>query len=346
MLNQLIVQISIAIQHEDGSKSSAMIKKPLKTAQQCEIFWNTPSCMFWEEDFSRISRSNLLQYSQYGNAAARLNYQKIHRGTIMLGGREAGLLQVLEAGILRGAIQGVILDRGPLWFDGFGTDADFTAFLQAFRAQYPKRFGRKIRFIPEMPPSPAVKQTLLQCGFQASGEDYQTAWLDLRQSKDMLRAQLAKNWRGSLSRAQKSNLEIVISDQGAHYDWLLRHYALDKQARGYNGVSVKLLNALAREFLVGKNMLTASALLEGVPIAAIVVFIHGSSATYQVGYTSETGREKCAHHLLLWEICTALQERAVYDFDLGGVNEGQANGLHAFKKAMGAQIVTTCGLYR
>lgn len=263
----------------------------------------------------------------------------------MIDGQEAGLVQILEAGILRGAVQGVIVDRAPLWFDGFGSEQDFERFMEIFSAQYPKRFGRRIRLIPEVSASKDVLNCLEKHHFYSKSENYKTAWLDLTLSEADLRKNLQSNWRNKLNRAEKSGLKVVISDEGAYFNWLSQSYAIDKANRGYAGPSVGVLNALASDFLVGKKVLCATALLEGEPIAAIVIFIHGKSATYQVGYTSDMGREKCAHHLLLWRVCTALKERAVYEFDLGGVNEEQSQGVFSFKKSMGAQIVETCGLY-
>lgn len=322
-----------------------MMKKSVKTLSLCSILWDDLSPARLQDYFAQIKRSNLLQSPEYGRAVARLNHQRRHCGLIMIDGREAGLVQVLEAGILRGAVQGVILDRGPLWFDGFGSNEDIAAFFTAFASRYPKRFGRRVRIIPECAPAPWVDEMLAAQKFRKNGAPYMTAWLDLRHEEEALRANMSKSWRGALRHAERADFEVRISDQGAYFGWILENYAQDKLHKGYDGASVKLINALAREFLVGKNMLIATCLLEGEPIAAIVVFVHGSSATYQIGYTSEMGREMSAHHMLLWKMCAALRERAVYDFDLGGVNEMQSRGVYAFKKAMGADLVTTCGVY-
>lgn len=322
-----------------------MMKKTRKTMLPCGIVWNSCDAARWNQLLQNVTRSNLLQSAEYGNVMARLNHQRVHRGVIMIGGQEAGLVQILEAGLLRGAVQGVIVDRAPLWFNGFGSAQDFENFMDAFGTEYPKRFGRRVRFIPEMPALETVENCLEKHHFHSKSDTYQTAWLDLSLCEEDLRKNLQSGWRKSLVLAEKSGLEIVISDKAQYFDWILENYARDKAQRGYAGVSAGILNALACEFLVGKKMLCATALLEGAPIAAIVIFIHGKSATYQVGYTSDTGRQKCAHHLLLWRVCTALKERAIYEFDLGGVNEEQSQGVFSFKKAMGAQIVETCGLY-
>jgi len=88
-----------------------------------------------------------------------------------------------------------------------------------------------------------------------------------------------------------------------------------------------------------------SALLDNQPIAGILLFTHGLSATYQIGYTSDVGRENRAHYALLWSALEKLKERGINYFDLGGVNEKGAKGVKIFKKGMGGTIEKTLGLY-
>ena len=325
-----------------------MIKeKPLKnTVFDCEIEWNHLTVEAWESRFKTIKRSNLLQSFAYGRAMAILNHQSLRQGVIKINGQEAGLVQVLEAGILWDAVQGVLLDRGPLWFKGFGGILDFEAFLKAFSKEYPKRFGRRIRFIPEVKQSTAAVQVMKDYGYRvASQRGYQTIWLDLSRDLEVLRQNLKSKWRNVLKKAEKQNLEVIWSDKGEHFAWLINHYAADKAVRGYDGPSPKTISILAKEFSRGQNMLIGTALLDGEPIAAILLFNHGSSATYQIGFTSDIGREKCAHHLLLWRAIIELKERDINDFDLGGINEETAKGVKLFKEGLGGKIYETLGLY-
>lgn len=293
-----------------------------------------------------IRRSNLLQSPDYGDCMAALNQQRVRRGVIHIGGEEAGLIQILEAGLFRNVIHAVLIDRAPLWFDGFGSDDDIHAFMECLRQEFPSRLGRKIRFIPEFPNAPNILDLMKQYGFLQRGESgYQTFWLDLRQGEDVLYKNMRSSWRNSLKRSSLHDVEIVFDTKGFFLSWLLKEYIRDRTTRKYGGLSLQNLNALTSQFLRGQNLLTGTALLDGVPIAAILTFIHGSSATYQIGYTTSRGREVCAHHLLLWRACSALREKKVYDFDLGGVNDADAKGVKAFKEAMGGQMVETIGLF-
>ncbi len=323
-----------------------MVEKQAKTHGACEIKWNALSLCEWEAAYRTIKRSNLLQSYGYGDVMAGINNQRVRRGLIIINGKAAGLVQILEAGIFRNAIHGIILDRAPLWFDGFGSFNDFEMFLQVFTKEFPKRFGRRIRFIPEIENTHAAKALLSKYGYKPiRNSSYQTIHLDLTPDLEILRKNLNKKWRNMLVKSEKQGLDIVFSDEGAHFAWLLNHYAADKAIRRYDGASPKVITELAKQLSRDKNMLIGTALLDNKPIASILLFNHGSSATYQIGYISDIGRNKNAHNLLLWRALAELKKLNISNFDLGGINEENANGVKKFKQGMGGQISETLGLY-
>ena len=310
----------------------------------CTIEWNVLSKQEWERRFTAVPRSTLLQSHPYAKAMCALNHQRVRWGLIKIDGQEAGLVQMLEAGAL--GFHAWMIDRGPLWFEGYGKPAHLEAFITEINNQFPKRFGRKRRFIPEIKMNGDTVRILNARGFRdQSRESYQTVWLDLRKDIETLRAGLKKNWRGSLQKAEKSSISVEIDDTGEHLSWLLSVYTCDRAERSYHGASNKLLKELAKNLIPQKKYLIFRALIDNQPIAAILILCHGSAATYQVGWTSEKGREKAAHHLLLWQAVQALKKREIKDFDLGGVNDQDADGIKKFKQGMGGELVRTLGLY-
>ncbi len=321
--------------------------KKNKNRPVCEIHWNILSASEWDKRFKAIRRSSLLQSYPYGLALARLNQQSLRHGVIVIDGEEVGLVQILEAKLIGQMIHGLIVDRGPVWFDGRGGASDMAAFLRCFNQEFPKRLGRRVRFIPECSDDAAMKTMLYEAGFKPVSQfGYQTIWLDLSPTLDELRAGLSSRWRRQLKKSEKSGLELVVSDGGHNFAWLMQHYSQDRRERGYDGVSLKTMVKLAAEFSRGKSMIIATAMLDSVPIAGIVILIHGSSATYQVGYAGEAGRETRAHYALLWEAVKVLKERDIHDFDLGGVNDASAKGVKEFKQGMGGALIKTLGMYR
>lgn len=314
----------------------------------CEIIWNSLSFEEWETRFTAIARSNILQSYAYARAICSLNRQKARWGLIYINGQEAGLVQILEAGIFRNFFHGIILDRGPLWFDGFGGAAHIKAFFEEFNRQFPKRFGRKRRIIPEVEDGAAARGLLQQAGLERikTQTGYQTLWWDLNLDEEQARKNLKTNWRGSLKKAENAGLTIQWDDTGLFYPWLKQEYVLDKKLRGYSGPSPQLLDNLATFSTKQNPMIIGRAQKDGQDIAAVMFLKHGQCTTYQIGWSSEQGRKNCAHHLLLWQARTMLQQYGVMALDLGGINEETASGIKKFKQGTGANEMGLIGHYR
>ncbi len=306
---------------------------------ECDIEWNKLTLAEWDERFCKIARSNILQSYDYARAVCTVDRQKARWGLVRIDGVEAGLVQILEAGLLGNLVHAVILDRGPLWFDGFGRRAHIDAFFTAFDKEFPKRLGRKRRIIPE------TKDKLGADYIWQEGSSYETIWIDLNDAADNLRANLDKKWRNSLSKAERSNLTIEWDMKGAHIDWILMHHMVHRAEKNYSGTSGKVLRAMAKTFGNRGNMMIGRALHDGSAVAGILLFCHGNAATYQIGWNGELGREKNAHHMLLWNAILELQKRGYKAFDLGGMNEKDAKYVRKFKKGLGGDLVCLSGHY-
>ena len=94
-----------------------------------------------------------------------------------------------------------------------------------------------------------------------------------------------------------------------------------------------------------QTALTLRADHQGERVAAMMFLLHGTAATYQVGWSDETGRRLNAHNLLLWQAIEALQQRGVRLLDLGGVNTQRSAGIARFKMATGGTVKVLAGSY-
>lgn len=312
----------------------------------CEVSWNSLNEQEWQEKLGQVRRSNLLQTIPYARSQRIIASQTMRRGLINIDGKEAGLVMVLDASLLWGLFQAVIIDRGPLWFGGFGSAVHIKLFLEELRLTYPSRFGRKRRFIPEMQDSPALHSMILQSGFEKAGPGYETIWLDLTSGEDTLKAAMKKNWRGALHKAERSEMEIIWDNRGSLLDWFIAGYAADKGDKAYFGLPPQNLHKMARFFADTKSLIIGQSMVEGKPIAGIMLFLHGKSATYQAGWSTDKGRENNAHHRLLWEAVNVLKQQGIEDLDLGGINEEHAQGVTQFKSGLGGQSMRLCGHYK
>lgn len=317
----------------------------------CEIIFNPSNKIITEfglteSYFGQVKSLNLLQSFCYGVSMCRISGQRARYALIRIDGEDAGFFQVLEMGVLKNLLHTVILDRGPVWFNGYGSFEHFTAFTQALRALYPRRFGRKIRFMPEVEASEEVHRYLSSQGFRRVGtKGYQTAWLDLDLPIEELEKGFKKKWRGALKKAQGFDLEVRWDDQGLDLNWLLERYAYDKAAKCYDGASVESLIEMAKVFKIQKHMLIGSVRYKGEPIAGVLFFLHTPSATYQIGWSGDLGRQKNAHHLLLWSALDELKKRNIQSLDLGGMNDETAKGVKKFKEGLGGKSITLAGIY-
>ena len=309
----------------------------------CEIQWNGTDLATWESNFSLLRRSTILQSYNYARAAGPVYGQRPRWGMIFIDGREAGMVQMMEAGFF--GLHAMTIDRGPLWFEGFGGIAHIKAFLDVINRQFPRRFGRRRRIIPEIPDSPSAAGILKQAGLVAAGPKYTTIWLDLGKSIDDLRAGLKGNWRNHLVQAESGPLTIDWSGTEEFLPWLVQVYQADRIMRNYPGPEPRIMTALGKRFAATGNLLIGRALLDNRAVAAILILCHGKAATYQIGWSDEQGRKQGGHYCLLWSALQQMKDRDITDFDLGGINDDSASGVSAFKDGMGGQRVTLAGLF-
>lgn len=308
---------------------------------ECEIIWNKLDAEGWQARFDTLPFATVPQSPPYAQAAAACYGQRSRRGLILIDGQDAGMVQIQEAGLFRDFIHAVILDRGPLWFAGYGTPEQQRAFFTAFNSAFPRRIGRRRRIIPELPDNTENRALLAGLGYRRLARPgYQTSVLDLAPALETMRASLDKKWRNALSKAERSDIDIEWDTGGAALSAMLAGYARDRREKAYRGASVPLLRILAAE-----QGLIGTARLDKRAIASILILCHGRSATYQAGWTTDAGRQNAAHHLLLWDGLARLKARGFTQFDLGGVNEESARHVKKFKDGLGGTARTLVGHY-
>jgi hypothetical protein len=314
---------------------------------ECRIVWTDSGLSEWEAAFALAPRANLLQSPDYARAICPREGQRPRHGQILIDGALAGVFQIQEAQILRRAIHALILDRGPIWPDGFGAPGHVGAFFRAFDRQFPRRFGRKRRILPEVPDTPEMRAALQATRLKRrpGSVGYQTIWVDLRPDPDTLRARLKGKWRNQLRKAEAAGLDTDWSWSGKSLIRVLKGYEQDKTERGYPGPTVGTLGDLCRALLGKQKVLVGTASQNGNMVAAALLLCHGGGATYQVGWTTPAGRALCANNLLLWQAMGELRQAGYRDLDLGGVNEVGAKGVKGFKEGLGGETVELVGQY-
>ncbi|MFA5593066.1 MAG: GNAT family N-acetyltransferase [Micavibrio sp.] len=322
---------------------------------ECKVEWNGLSIDEWERRFAAIPFSNFLQSYGYARVYCPHARQKARWGLIRIDGREAGLVQIFEAGLLRNLIHAVMLDRGPLWFEGYGNAMHVKSFFAEWNRQFPPRMGRRRRILPDIEDGATLRKMLPQTGLIETGQaGYQTLWIDLTENIEVIREKLKQNWRGALNKAERAGLKISWAQDAAAQAGCLALYAADKGARGYGGIAPELLRAYMPALAARGELFLARAMGEkdgadmGADIGAFVLLAsHGRSASYIAGWSGEWGRKNSAHHLLLFEAIRMLQSKGIKELDLGGINdEAGGEGIRNFKEGLGGRPVRYASMYR
>jgi hypothetical protein len=146
------------------------------------------------------------------------------------------------------------------------------------------------------------------------------------------RARMRRNWRSHLACAERAGITPVRG--GAEtLDLLVAHDASQARARRYAGHTRAFTHALPQQ-----HLRLWSWQIAGRIEAAMAFVVHGSSASYHLGWAGQTARASGVHNMMLWQAALALRGEGIRWLDLGSVNDEDAPGLAHFKLGTGAAL--------
>jgi hypothetical protein len=310
-----------------------------------KVEWNTLSQVDWYDIYLSLPKTNIIQSYAYAKAARLAYFQDTKFGHITDdSGKTLGLVNMQFINLM-GVIQRIFIDRGPLWISSEVAQKYEHEFWTHMNQNYPKRIGRKRRFIPE---TECPSHELEDIGLIKKADGYETIWLDLAPDIKDLRANFNKKWRNMLTRAEDENLVIEYDEQGLYLDDLLKEYMKDRLKKSYAGASPKFIRTLHQcktPHEHGRIYLARSAKGHA-PVAMIYIFLHGTAATYQIGWSGKVGRDLRANYALIWHAIQDLKASGIRWFDLGGINESSAKGVTRFKRGLGGISYKSPGIYK
>ena len=149
-----------------------------------------------------------------------------------------------------------------------------------------------------------------------------------------MRETLDGKWRNRLVKAEKSGLQIrSLTGRNTDHDWLFDRERNQRLERGYRN----LPSAFSETWLTQPSARSLTLVVEERrPLAGMMFLRHGTTATYHLGWTSEEGRTRSAHTLMLWRAMEELRDDGVETLDLGLLDTERAPGLARFKLGTGA----------
>lgn len=305
------------------------------------IAWDAVSRNNWEL-FHKDHGGALQQSWAYGQALQTLKV-RILRATILDGSNLVGIAQFMVRR-LAGYIALASCSRGPLWHPQLPA-TDRARALRALKKTLPLRPLRVPLISPDAPACAQVDQET--AGMWRVMTGYSTVMLDLRKPLAQLRGDLEGKWRNRLVKAEnEAHFAARVEPNLPECLRLLEREAQQRSEKKFHGLPTAFVQAYidaapSRE--QGFALAWAQARKE--TTAAMLFLIHGSGATYHVGWSDETGRKANAHNLLLWRGIEYLKKLGIERLDLGGVNTRNLPGISRFKLGAGGQPLTLAGTY-
>jgi lipid II:glycine glycyltransferase (peptidoglycan interpeptide bridge formation enzyme) len=301
------------------------------------VIWNQTPREQW--DAAHTAHGAAMQQHWIYGASMRLPGMQIHRAEVQLDGKTVALAQFIcrRYAYLFGV---ALCTRGPIWLSEV-SDSDKARIQRALKRSLPMSRPRIILFSPDLtdPKHPSMASlTRVLTG-------YSTVMLDLSQPLTALRAGLHPYWRNRLSTAERSGLKIAeLAHDSPELPRVLAEENRQRERKRFYALPLGFIEHYLEEG-GAESALILQASWQSRPVAAMLFLIHGSSATYQLGWTNPQGRALNAHNLILWGAIERLQQRGIVKLDLGGVNTHDLPGMSRFKINTGGEVITYAGGY-
>ena len=304
-----------------------------------KLFWNDLDAAEWDRHHAAASAA-LQQDWAYGSCLKAMGVA-CWRARVESQGRTVAQAQFIGRR-LAGWVSVALCSRGPVWTEPL-TAADKAEVYRQLRSSLPAGRPRFAFFTPEEPMGPDLGLS----PWRRVVTGYATVTLDLTQPREQLRAALDGKWRNRLVAAEAAGLTVQrLGTNPAQFRWLLEQEDAMREQRGVEGLPAGFIEQyMTARKSAAQSVLTLRADHQGERVAAMMFLLHGSAATYQVGWSNDTGRHLNAHNLLLWQAIEALQQRGVRLLDLGGVNTQRSAGIARFKLGTGGRVLTLAGTY-
>ena len=309
----------------------------------------------WDDLWSKVDKANILQSWEYGDAKSKAEgWTPIRLVFEDENNIPVGLAQLLTKTlpIIGGFAR---LNRGPLLLVSGADHEDTHTKLQLIsHIQQVAKIRRWWFFY--LAPEIDVKEEQAKKDLQILGfreKVSKLAWgssrFSLEPDEDILIAGLKGKWRNLLKKAQKSDLMISHgSCKSNGIGRLIEFYKAAKISKSFSGISADLLRCLSEQdsekwkfnYYFAEQQDTLD--LAGV----LVCVIHGDTATYLIGNTTDFGRRTNANYSLLWNAIIDSKNFGCRWFDLGGVNANTPRGIRHFKEGLKGQTYNLIGEYK
>ena len=197
------------------------------------------------------------------------------------------------------------------------------------------------------------KRQLQELGFKKlAAHAWASGRMSLQLDEQALLMGLKGKWRNMLRKGEKLGVTVTHNEcKGEALKLLMQSYTVLQSSRGFDGLSNKLINALAGQhgsqwefnlFVAHENTMPE----HDDPLGLLVTVRSGDTALYLLGSTNDKGRQMQANSVLLWQAILQAKHSACNWFDIGGLNEATPEGIAKFKQGLNAMPYELVGEWR
>jgi CelD/BcsL family acetyltransferase involved in cellulose biosynthesis len=221
--------------------------------------------------------------------------------------------------------------------------------LDALAREFVHRRGLTLRIVapiglPEQ--NQAVADRLRAAGFTRSphGNDYRTVLLDVDRPLDELRASFHKHWRRHLNGVLRKDLEMSFGTDLARFEAVHRMSEATRARKGYElDLDTRFYADVQADLAEPDKLVVGLVIADGTPVAGNITSIHGNTAVYLIGASTEAGLAVKAGYLMHWRTIELIRERGLPWYDLGGIDPEANPGVASFKLRTNGADATAAG---
>lgn len=202
-----------------------------------------------------------------------------------------------------------------------------------------------VRMRPQLKAEPNNLKLLEKMGMEKSPMHLaaeHTVMIDLTKSEEELLAEMRRQTRYEVRRADKLGIKVEKSNDKAIFEEF--HAVQVETAKRQNFVPPSLEVLLAEKQAFGDDIVIYKAMSEGKPVAYGLIIKSGVEADYYEAASTELNRKLPGAYALLWQAMRDLKAEGYSRFNLWGIAPaGQPNhryaGVTTFKTGFGGEIM-------
>ena len=307
----------------------------------------------WDELAPLFDDLSYCQGGSYAEAAAKDVGAHLEFVAILQAENVVGLANIRVKQVPFSGIGVAYALHAPLSRQRCALSEDFFGYcLDALRAEYVERRALILRIVPPVNGGRGLDTqatALEQRGFRRSNryKARETFVLDLADPLTSIRNAFDRKWRNHLSKAQRSNVDVTISETLAGFDHFepLLLGLIHKKGFTPPTCDVAFFRRVQASAERYERMAVHLAWHDGELVAGIVTGLAGNTAVYLLGASNTEGRKLRASYLLQWAVIEHAKSLDKCHYDLGGIDQHANPDVYRFKRGIKGRHVLENGCY-